>query len=387
MTDDERRQWTQDLHSDDYEQPSFGWPSPPEVGNDDDGEDGAALGGDRDGNLASGDNAVIPMLDRGSRDDAGDLGDEGPVDDSHADLLGESAHDGVDTDLDGPVPDDVGEPDRHAGGARRPSRFDSKVAMGFAGALAVAVVVVLGAAVTLYGGSAESSEAQRDSASAIVPVAAAPSSAAPASPAAAANGDRPLRYTADAAGSCPAGSTAAQTMDGADPRNAFVCVRKGVGDGQVIEIELQKSYVVTAVCLTPGWIGQDSSGVMRWSQHRVVKVVQYMFNDTERTVLEHDTKSVHGEACKPVKPGVVASSLQILIRETGRPPADVPTTPPSPQPGLLDGLDIPTPTAPLAPFDAGLFGGGQQSDSDPVDSTFAISSLKIIGFDPLAGGR
>ncbi|MBV8345985.1 MAG: hypothetical protein JOZ49_00155 [Mycolicibacterium sp.] len=190
--------------------------------------------------------------------------------------------------------------------------------------------------------------------------------------------DRPLPYTADAAGSCPAGSTSAQTMDGGDPRNAFVCVRDGV-DGQVINIELPKAYVITAIVLTPGWVGKDASGVEQWSQHRVVTIAQYTFNDDARTLMTQETQNIHGDKPMAVK-GVIASRVTMLIRQTSRPPAQPQSTGPTPSGGLDLLLGQPSSPPPsTGPTDAPLF--GQPANSDPVDATFAISKLEIIGHE------
>jgi hypothetical protein len=200
----------------------------------------------------------------------------------------------------------------------------------------------------------------------------------------AAGADRPLSFTASA--NCPAGSTSAQTMDGSDPSNAFVCVRNTV-DGQVIRIDLPKTYVITAISLTPGWLGKDSSGRSQWEQHRVVTRVQYAFNDTERTMVVQDTGNVHGEAVQPIK-HVLASKITMLIRQTSRPPAENATPTPRPGFGPFGGGSV----------GGGLFGGSNTTPSsslvrppllggtvttDPVDATFAISALKIIGHEAI----
>jgi hypothetical protein len=263
-----------------------------------------------------------------------------------------------------------------------PGRFDRKVAVGFAGLAAAGVVIALVAAVLFYsgGGSGASPSAARDSLA--DPAAVAVAKPGPPPPADSPGSDRPLPYSADAQGSCPPGSTPAQTMSGSDPRNAFVCARNGV-DGQVIAIDLSKTYVITAISLTPGWVGQDASGASQWSQHRVVTTVQYMFNDTDNTLVTQDTGNVHGEAVIPIK-RVLASELTMLIRQTSRPPADPrpPTSATPGQGGLTDvfGDALPPSAAPPSSTSDPVF-GSQPSDTDPVDATFAISSLKIIGHE------
>ncbi|MBU8826478.1 hypothetical protein [Mycolicibacterium goodii] len=267
------------------------------------------------------------------------------------------------------VPLDSGEHDE----PQRPRRFDGKIAMGFAAAGLVAVLVAIVGAVVVYG----SDEPARPTAASVTePGAVPPTRSAAPKPAAAESADRPLPYSADAAGSCAAGSTSAQTMAGADPHSAFVCVRGGA-DGQVIEIDLSKTYMITAISLTPGWVGKDASGVSQWGQYRVVTTVQYLFNDTDKTLVTQETKNVHGEAVQPIK-RVLASKIKILIRQTSRPPAQPePGATPTPTPG---GFNLPAPLT-LAPLPGSPLGG--QAESDPVDAAFAIKSLKIIGHEPL----
>lgn len=365
------QQWTQELASDEDEYPVAPEFTPPPGADSDHAADGddACLdsndGLDSDRRQGEDEDTTVEDQDGAAFDEYDD-----PVD---LDL---------DLDLDDGDGDDGGEVaealalgrfDVDSGPAqRRPARYDAKVAAGFGGAALVAIVVTLVAAVAFYGDSAEPKATV--AASLADPAAQPPTRTADPRPAAAATGDRPLPYTADAVGSCGPGSTSAQTMAGTDPLSAFKCVRGG-GDGQVIEIDLAKTYMITAISLTPGWVGKDASGVSQWSQHRVVSTVQYLFNDTDRTLVTQETNNVHGEAVQPIK-RVLASKIRILIRQTSRPPAQ-------PEPGTspsnnTTGLPIGLPMAPMAdPL------GGQQGQTDPVDAAFAISSLKIIGHEPL----
>ena len=258
---------------------------------------------------------------------------------------------------------DVAEPDTEE---PRPERFDHRVAVWLGGVAACGVVAAIVGAVVLYGHDGPKLAApRRDSVAdpAVTAPRITPPSAAPADD----GTDQPLPFTASAA--CPPGSTSAQTLAGADPANAFVCVRDGV-DGQVVDIDLGKAYVVSAISLTPGWIGQDSSGASQWTQHRVVTRVQYLLaNGEDRTVLTQDTGNVHGEAVQPVK-RVLASRITMLVLQTSRPPAETPTsTTPAPG-GLLDDV-------------AGDTSAAAAGSADPVDATFAISSLKIIGHEAI----
>lgn len=194
------------------------------------------------------------------------------------------------------------------------------------------------------------------------PAVAAPPSQSPAPAEQLAIGDRPLPYEYRRLRVVPGGvHTSAQTMAGADPQRICVCARRHRRSGGV-DIDLSKTYVITAISLTPGWTGQDASGAAQWSQHRVVTTVQYAFNDTERTLITQDTKNVHGEAVMPVQ-RVLASKVRMLIRQASRPPADAPTSAAA-SPDLCRAYRHP-PTFAGDPFVAG-------TPTDPVDHTFAV---------------
>jgi hypothetical protein len=302
------------------------------------------------------------------------------ADDKPMTALGEPTAHGAEPDLGArpqrEVPPPAGGGD---GGGVRPGRRDRRLAR-FGGVAAAAIVVSLLGALLLSGGDKPAGGPGNDSGTqpATVGTTAAPTPVA----AEAAGVDRPLPFTASA--NCPAGSTSAQTLAGADPTNAFVCVRDLV-DGQVIRLDLSKTYVITAISITPGWVGKDSSGASQWAQHRVVTRVQYVFNDTDRTMIVQDTGNVHGEAVQPVK-HVLASKITMLILQTSRPPAE--TASPAPTPGLgspgMGGLFSDPGTAPSwSPSPAPIVGPGGEPTTDPVDSTFAISNLKIIGHEAI----
>lgn len=265
-------------------------------------------------------------------------------------------------------------------------RFDHKLLWGFGGLVAAGIVAALAGSVIMYshdGKPAPSSGGSLGEPQAVAVAKPAPTPAAnPDSP----GRDRSLPYTADANGSCAEGSTPAQTMSGTDPHNAFVCVRGG-GDGQTIDLNLGRTYMVTAISCTCGWVGEDASGVTQWSQHRVVRLVQYSFPENPSiTPVTQDTKDVHGEAIQPLKP-VLVSRIRMLIRWTERPPADpaaAPTTAPRSGGGLASVFgESGSPGAPIPPPNVAPLGGQGNDGSDPVDATFAISTLKILGHEAI----
>ncbi|MBV8965413.1 MAG: hypothetical protein JO191_04465 [Mycobacteriaceae bacterium] len=305
-----------------------------------------------------------------------------PEDDEHDDALDAAAVDDAVVDLDTNT-DPAGvmlEDDTDAADEKpsRAARFDRKVAARLGAVAAAGVLAAVTGAIVCYGGGPSSPPTAPRSVAdpATSPVTAVTPTATPADDPSA---DRALAFTA--AADCPPGSTSAQTLAGADPMSAFVCVRDGL-DGQVIDVDLGKTYVITAISLTPGWIGSDSSGAPQWTQHRVVSKVQYLLcNGADVTLLTQDTRNVHGEAVQPVK-RVLAERIRMVVLQTSRPPAQ-PSAAPTPGAGPLDSVPgsadppIPTSGAPAPVL------GADAATSEPVDATFAISSLKIIGHEAI----
>lgn len=263
-----------------------------------------------------------------------------------------------------------------------PPRFNRAVAAGFIGATVVAIIGVTAALLAMR--SSPQPAAEQASPTTQISVAAAP----PVPPQPDAGADTPIPYTASAPGCLP-GSSAAQAVAGTDPTQAWVCVRNGV-DGQVLQIDLGRPMVVTAISITPGWVGADATGADQWLQHRVLTRVQWnLFNGSETpTVVPQKTGNVRGEAPQPMpNGGVLVSRISMIVQETARAPADTaPTTaPPNGGGGLLDDVlgaplgPPPSPTSDPAPL-PGL--PGEHNSSDPADNTFAVSSIKILGHPP-----
>jgi hypothetical protein len=199
--------------------------------------------------------------------------------------------------------------------------------------------------------------------------------------------DQAIPFTASA--NCPPGSTSAQTLTDMTSDSAWVCVRGAEGgrvDGQVLHVDLGRSYLLTAVSVTPGWVAKTPGGKDEWLQHRVVTRLQYVFNDEDRTVFTQDTGNTHGPVTVPLAKKVLASRVTVIVLQTSRPPASpVPSADPTAasQPGFVDSilgaggapLD-PDTTTTTEPDPSGA------ADADPVDATFAMSALKFFGHQP-----
>lgn len=253
-----------------------------------------------------------------------------------------------------------------------PRRFTPWVLGAFGAAAVVGTILTL--VVTMA--NSPSTESATPAAAPVAPrvVEVAPPSAPP-------NLDGPLPFTASS--DCPPGSTAAQTVADPNSTTPWVCVRSV--DGQVLEIDLGRTFVITAVSIVPGAVNKTDTNPDQpdpWLQHRVVTRVQWQFNDTDRTVKNQNTGNVRGEAVEAIRPGVLASKITVIIQETNRPPAIAPTdtaNPPTPGvgPSILgdilggnQGSPAPGPV-PVMP--------GAGTSRDLADGTFAVSSIKIIG--------
>ncbi|OBB05362.1 hypothetical protein A5731_18495 [Mycolicibacterium conceptionense] len=266
-------------------------------------------------------------------------------------------------------------------------RFNKPLAIGFVAFVAVTTIAVTSVLLGMKNGP----EVESEQSEAVTKITAAPAEPPPPPPGAG-GGPTGIPFTASAPGCLP-GSTAAQAVASGDPTQAWVCVRGGV-DGQVLTIELGRTMVVTAIRITPGWVGTDASGADQWLQHRVVSRVSWILTDhgNKPTVVPQRTGNVHGEAPQPMPgQGVLASTITMIVQETSRPPADAPPAdqgPAAPGPGgLLDdvlGAPLGTPpessTATL-PSLPGMPGG--QVETDPVDNTFAVSSITVEGHQPI----
>jgi hypothetical protein len=157
-----------------------------------------------------------------------------------------------------------------------------------------------------------------------------------------------------------------------------VCVRGAQGatvDGQVLHVDFGRSQVLSAVSITPGWVAKTPGEKDEWLQHRVVRRVQYIFNDTDRTVVTQDTGNAHGPVTTPLPHKVLASRVTVVVLQTARPPASPPATPDSGESILPDAPLPADTTASAGPDPVG-------ESSDPVDATFAISALKFLGHEP-----
>ncbi|WP_273735440.1 hypothetical protein [Mycolicibacterium septicum] len=156
---------------------------------------------------------------------------------------------------------------------------------------------------------------------------------------------------------------------------------------------------VTAISITPGWIGTDNTGNDQWLSHRVLTRLQWiLINGEDRTPVLQDTNNIHGDALQAMPSsgndqGVLASRIEMIVLQTSRPPADAPPIATgsgggASSSGLIDTV-LGAPLGPSGPqtgsgpegFDNTPFASVDGS-SDPVDNTFAVSAIKVLGHPP-----
>lgn len=264
---------------------------------------------------------------------------------------------------------------------RSAPRFNKALALGFVAATVVGTLAVTSVLLGMRPDHTPDAAMDQDGSTQISVVAAPAPSAAP-DPS---GGDAPIPFVASA--DCPAGSTPAQSVAGGDPTRAWICVRGGV-DGQVLTLDLGRTMLVTALSITPGWVGADATGTDQWLAHRVLTRVQWVFDGDPSTVITQTTGNIRGEAIQPVPGrGVLASKITMIVLQTSRPPADVT---PTPTPGATGGFfdpALPSPGAPspaAAPTETFSLPGlpSSAASTDPVDTTFAVSAIKVLGHPP-----
>ncbi|MQY23856.1 discoidin domain-containing protein [Nocardia macrotermitis] len=182
-----------------------------------------------------------------------------------------------------------------------------KVALTVAAVLAVLLIIVL---VTTTGGD----DKQTNQLAVITPVAAAPqTSSAKPTPTQAASATIQVR---SARAHCPSGSTDAMDAFSGQPGKAWSCARAYKVDGQVLTIDLGKTYEVDSIGIVPGWDGVSADGADEWSKFRTVSRVSYQFNDSNLTTYTQQTLDQRTLVVTTLSPPVRASKVTLTILES-----------------------------------------------------------------------
>lgn len=178
-----------------------------------------------------------------------------------------------------------------------------KVALGVAAALAVLLVFIL----VVTGGE----DKQPDQLQVLTQ---APTSAAEAPPPGPAPGS--VIVPESAKSQCPPGGTDAMDAFSGEPGKAWSCARAYQVDGQIIRIDLGKTYEIESIAIVPGWDHVGTDGVDQWAKFRTVSRVSYQFDDKDDTVYTQETLDQRTLVETRIEPPVQASEIVLTVLES-----------------------------------------------------------------------
>lgn len=111
---------------------------------------------------------------------------------------------------------------------------------------------------------------------------------------------------------CPPGGTPA--MDAfAGPGKAWSCPRAFKVDGQVLTIDLGRTYRIESIAIVPGWDAVGSDGVDQWTKYRTASRVSYRFNDANPTTYVQQTMDQRTLVTTKIEPAVTASRIVVTV--------------------------------------------------------------------------
>ncbi|WP_063024974.1 discoidin domain-containing protein [Nocardia niwae] len=179
-----------------------------------------------------------------------------------------------------------------------------KVALIVAAVLAVLLVLLL----ITTGGQENTAQNQ------LLVVTPPPTSAAPStSPAAPASS---IIQPKSATSKCPPGSTSAMDAFGGQTGKAWSCVRAYKVDGQVITIDLGKTYQIDSIGIVPGWDYISADGTDQWAKYRTVSRVSYLLDDGNKTVFTQPTLDQRTLVVTKIEPAVSASKIVLTVLDS-----------------------------------------------------------------------
>ncbi|SLE83228.1 Uncharacterised protein [Mycobacteroides abscessus subsp. massiliense] len=183
------------------------------------------------------------------------------------------------------------------------------------------------------------------------------------------DGPIPVTFSSDCTG-----QTDPKLAGSLEPRAAWKCPTGGVPFGQVLVGTFPKPYVVTGIKYWAGFNGVDSDGGDAWFRNRLLMLVQFVFNNPDKTLLESSPRGERHEIVVPVE-HVLASTITMTVRESAPPPPAPVTVPTAAPPGAN-----PEET-PLPNLETLLPGPTDNPDApnDPNAAAVAIWGFQVIG--------
>ncbi|MEU2036509.1 discoidin domain-containing protein [Nocardia amamiensis] len=181
-----------------------------------------------------------------------------------------------------------------------------RVALIVAAVVAVLLVLLL---VTTGGGDAKNTAQNQ-----LLVVTPPPTSAAPTTSAAPAAGSIIQVKSADS--KCAPGSTSAMDAFSGQSGKAWSCARAYKVDGQIITIDLGKTYQIDSIGIVPGWDHISPDGTDQWAKYRTVSRVSYQFDDSNKTVYTQPTLDQRTLVVTKIEPPVSASKIVLTVLES-----------------------------------------------------------------------
>ncbi|WP_433202638.1 discoidin domain-containing protein [Nocardia sp. CA-107356] len=182
-----------------------------------------------------------------------------------------------------------------------------KVALAICGVLALLLIIAL----VSTGGKDDSQAPDR-----IAVITASATAAAPTSKPEAATAPSGTITVKSATANCPPGSTPGMDAFSGQKGKAWSCVRAYKVDGQVLTIDLGKTYQIDSIGIVPGWDSVGSDGVDQWTKFRTASRVSYKFDDPNRTSYTQQTLDQRTLVVTKFEVPVQASKIVLTIQES-----------------------------------------------------------------------
>ncbi|MFX0579071.1 discoidin domain-containing protein [Nocardia nepalensis] len=115
---------------------------------------------------------------------------------------------------------------------------------------------------------------------------------------------------------CPSGSTPGMDAFGGQQGKAWSCARAYKVDGQVLSIDLGKTYQIDSIGIVPGWDSIGADGVDQWTKYRTASRVSYQFDDPNKTTYTQQTLDQRTTVVTKFEVPVQASKIVLTILES-----------------------------------------------------------------------
>jgi hypothetical protein len=181
-----------------------------------------------------------------------------------------------------------------------------KVALAVCAVLAILLILAL----VTTGGKDQSREPDR-----IAVITPSATSAPTSKPASAAPSSGTIQVKS-ATAHCPPGSTPGMDAFGGQQGKAWSCVRAYKVDGQVLSIDLGKTYQVDSIAIVPGWDSVGGDGVDQWTKYRTASRVSYQFDDSNKTTYTQQTLDQRTLVVTKMEPPVSASKITLTVQQS-----------------------------------------------------------------------